>query len=101
MEDKDFDKKFPELAKMKMSQEELTATPAKAREIPTEGSGVAEPDTKGSEDVKAQFTRGLLKCTQFPQRIKAFLSLANPDGGRGRDFRISRMIISSREIPPC
>ena len=86
MEDKEFDKKFPELAKVKKSQEKpkpAAAMPAedKMEEIPSEGEGIEEEEEKDS--VKTKFMNGLLKCTNFSQETKALLSLANPDSGGG------------------
>ena len=88
MEDKDFDKKFPELAKVKKSQEKQEN---KVAEIPLDGGesvSVAEGGGGGAkEDVRTKFMKGLLKCTNFSQETKALLSLMNPNGEGGELFK--------------
>lgn len=79
MEDKDFDKKFPELAKVKKSQEKQEN---KAAEIPLDG-GESVSAAEEKEDVRTKFMKGLLKCTNFSQETMALLSLMNPNGEGG------------------
>ena len=89
MEDKDFDKKFPELAKVKKSQEKREN---KVAEIPLDGGeSVSEAEDRGEEkeekeDVRTKFMKGLLKCTNFSQETMALLSLMNPNGEGGESF---------------
>jgi len=83
MEDKDFDKKFPELAKVKKSQEKQES---KVAEIPLDGGESVSPAEGGGEakeDVRTKFMNGLLKCTNFSQETMALLSLMNPNGEGG------------------
>ena len=61
MYDKDFEKKFPELAKEK-------------QKIRWQG------------DVKKRFKNDVLKCTNFSQETMALLSLVNPNGEGGDMF---------------
>ena len=88
MEDKDFDKKFPELAKVKKSQEKQEN---KVAEIPLDGgesvSGAEVGGGGAKEDVRTKFMKGLLKCTNFSQETKALLSLMNPNGEGGELFK--------------
>jgi len=79
MEDKDFDKKFPELAKVKKSQEKQES---KVAEIPLDGGESVAP-AEEKEDVRTKFMKGLLKCTNFSQETMALLSLMNPNGEGG------------------
>ena len=74
MEDKDFDKKFPELAKVKMSQKKKAEETKedKMEEIPLDGE---PPEEK--EGVEKRFMNGLLKCTNFSTETKSMLSLAS------------------------
>ena len=89
MEDKDFDKKFPELAKVKKSQEKQEN---KAAEIPLDG-GESVSAAEEKEDVRTKFMKGLLKCTNFSQETMALLSLMNPNG-EGGARRFKRFILS-------
>jgi len=84
MEDKEFDQKFPELAKVKKSQEKVKPSmPAedKMEEVPSEGDEMEEEEEKDS--VKTKFMNGLMKCANFSQETMALLSLANPGAGGG------------------
>ena len=87
MEDKDFDKKFPELAKVKKSQEKQEN---KVAEIPLDGgesvSGAEGGGGEEREDVRTKFMKGLLKCTNFSQETMALLSLMNPNGEGGESY---------------
>ena len=84
MEDKDFDKKFPELAKVKRNQEKQEN---KVAEIPLDGGeSISGAEDGGQEDVKTRFMNGLLKCTNFSQETMALLSLVNPNGEGGDMF---------------
>ena len=84
MEDKDFDKKFPELAKVKRNQEKQEN---KVAEIPLDGGeSISGAEDGGREDVKTRFMNGLLKCTNFSQETMALLSLVNPNGEGGDMF---------------
>ena len=76
MEDKDFDKKFPELAKVKKSQEKKEN---KVAEIPVDGSpgqsvSGAEAGGEEKEDVRTRFMKGRHKCLTLtltnPQHFK-------------------------------
>jgi hypothetical protein len=96
MEDKDFKKKFPMLSKVQSSQKnKQTAASDKVKEIPIDEAVVAEPEPE-QDDMKTMFARGILKCTNFSQELQALLSLANPDGGGGRDFIIIKKKTSIR-----
>ena len=90
MEDPEFDQKFPELAKVKKSQEKAKKSD-KVQEIPIEDD--AEEDSmepmEEKLDVKAKFTQGLLKCTNFSAETKALLSLVGGSGEGGRFVRQS------------
>ena len=96
MEDKDFDKKFPELAKVKKSQEKQES---KVAEIPLDGGeSVSGAESGGGEeekeDVRTKFMKGLLKCTNFSQETMALLSLMNPNGEGGESFPYFLFVIS-------
>ena len=75
MEDKDFDKKFPELAKVKKSQEKKEN---KVAEIPVDGSpgqSVSGAEAGGEkEDVRTRFMKGRHKFLTLtltnPQHFK-------------------------------
>ena len=72
MEDKDFDKKFPELAKVKKSQEKKEN---KVAEIPVDGSpgqsvSGSEAGGEEKEDVRTRFMKGRHK--------RLTLTLTNP-----------------------
>ena len=92
MEDKDFDKKFPELAKVKKSQEKRES---KVAEIPLDGGESVAP-MEEKEDVRTKFMKGLLKCTNFSQETMALLSLMNPnnEGGERRGSNRSFYLLS-------
>ena len=99
MEDKEFDQKFPELAKVKKSQEKVKpAAEDKMEDVPSEGEEMEEEEEKDS--VKTKFMNGLMKCANFSQETMALLSLANPGAGGGEVWCAYRFQASFRYWRP-